>query len=99
MADTIEELRKEFEELRRAKIEAVADKHTDDLLDFKDCLAHLMDEVRELDTAQKYFIITGDDEIVKRIEEELIDVANCAEFTFIALRKRQDRTEEEGIDD
>jgi len=86
----VEKLRKEFERRRRQKIEAVAHKHKDDSLDFEECLAHLRDEMRELELARKYLLITGDDDLVKRIEEELIDVANCAEFTFIALRKHKD---------
>jgi len=89
----IEILREEFERLRREKIEAVAHKHKDDPLCFDGCYKHLMAEVRELDTARKYLLITGDDDgLLKRIEEELIDIANCAEFTFIALRKHQDHT-------
>lgn len=83
MADMIEELREEFSRLRRAKIEAVAHKHKDDSLDFFDCYKHLIDESGELHEA----MASGDG---KRIEEELIDVANGAEFTFIALRKHQD---------
>ena len=83
---SIEELRKEFEALRKAKIEAVAHKHKDDPLHFNDCYRHLMDEVRELDSV--VLSLTDDLTPLEKhlIEKELIDVANCAEFAFIALK-------------
>lgn len=90
----LEELRKVFERLRRAKLEAVVAKHKDDLLDFVDCHTHLQDETGELYEA----VVSGDK---KRIEEELLDIANCAEFTFIALRMHEGRItkhKEEGGD-
>jgi len=82
----IEELRKEFETLRMQKIKAVAHKHKDAPLYFDDCYRHLMDEVRELDSI--VFSATNDLLPLERnlIIKELIDVVNCAEFTFIALK-------------
>lgn len=85
----IEQLRKEFETLRKQKIEAVAHKHKGDPLLFDDCYRHLMDEVRELDSI--VLGTTDNPSSLERnlIEEELIDVANCAEFTFVALKLRR----------
>jgi len=84
MMAEIEELRKEFEQLRREKIEAVADKHKDDPLDFIACYFHLKSEYEEL-------VDAAVSEDAGRVIEELVDIANCAEFTFIALRKYEEK--------
>jgi len=72
-------LGKEFEELRRQKIEARSAKHKGEVLKFASCFVHLLEEFAEL-----ILVIKSADK--DRIAEELADLANCCEFAFIALK-------------
>lgn len=76
-----DQLIKQFRELQRRKIELKNYKHKGNELNFKYCLDHLIEEFKELEIAVK----EGDE---AHIAEELADLANMCEITFLCLKLR-----------
>jgi NTP pyrophosphatase (non-canonical NTP hydrolase) len=76
----------EFEKLRKRKIELKNDLHKDDALDFNYCLSHVIEEFGELIVAVKEWRKRPNEIDRITVAEELADLANCCEFTFIALK-------------
>lgn len=74
-----DQLTKQFRELQRRKIELRNYKHKGNELNFKYCLDHLIEEFKELEEAVK----ERDEE---NIAEELADLGNMCEITFLALK-------------
>ena len=72
----------EFNALKERKIELRNDKHKGEALKFPYCFDHLKKEYEELLKAKE----TGDK---KKIAEELGDLSNMCEFTFLALKSEE----------
>lgn len=72
----------EFNALKERKIELRNDKHKGEALKFPYCFDHLKEEYEELLKAKE----TGDK---KKIAEELGDLSNMCEFTFLALKREE----------
>lgn len=72
----------EFNALKKRKIELRNDKHKGEALKFSYCFDHLKEEYKELLKAKGA-------ENKKKIVEELGDLSNMCEFTFLALKSEE----------
>ena len=90
MAENEFEFDKEFEKLRKQKIEEKQHKHINEEWDYEDCKAHLLEEISELKEAV-------DTKSPQEIALELADVANLCEIVFCVLPLRSTGKTKQGV--